>query len=177
MSHKVYLLKRSFLNLDSYVQHDGIFQRFEWRQFQPLCFQNALMLYNGLRGQECWGTWWERQARDNLISSLNKRFIQGLMGLCRGPQCQICYEETAVFSECVAMQKSADGSLNWFLLTLHLAIFTLLLAYEARNDVTLKSMHWVFYTYRGTDSFTHWLLYLWFYRITLVKKWIFQCIY
>lgn len=24
------------------------------------------------------------------------------MGLCRGPQCQICYEETPVRSECVA---------------------------------------------------------------------------
>lgn len=48
MSHKVYLLKRSFLDLESYVQHDGIFQRFEWQQFQSLCFQNALTLYNGL---------------------------------------------------------------------------------------------------------------------------------
>lgn len=51
MSNKVYLLKRSFLDLDFYVQHDGIFQRFEWQQFQPLCFQNALTLYNGLRAR------------------------------------------------------------------------------------------------------------------------------
>lgn len=84
-------------------KHDGTFQRLEWRQFQPLCFQNALnCTMDSERGQECWRTWWERQAGDNLISSLNKRLIQGLMGLCRGPQCQICYEKTAVCLECVA---------------------------------------------------------------------------
>lgn len=87
-------------------------------------------------GQECWSTRWERQARDNLISSLNKRVIHGLMGLCRGSQCQLCYEETPVRSE------------------LKLISFLLFIEHSALSFLPRKRAvllpYFSFYTYWGT---------------------------
>lgn len=93
-------------------------------------------------GQECWSTWWEKQAWDNLISSLSKRVIHGLMGLCRGPQCQICYEETPVHSECVARR------------VFELISFLLFIEHSSLSSSPWKRAvplpYFSFSTYRGT---------------------------
>lgn len=177
--------KDHFFDLEPVVQNSTLMEK-AWRNISEIrvtsisatLFPECFKLYNGLRARA--GMLKNVMGKTGLGQSnllIKQETHPGIDGTLQGAAVSdLLWENSSVLGMC------SHAKVSW-------RVFELIPSYSSLSSLhfpRLWSTQWchfkkyalsfLFYTYRGLDSFAHLPLYLWFYRITLVKKWTFQFI-